>query len=154
MSTKDDSGWGQLSGFESETGEEPPIRLVGPLHLRSAAVACWNCARLTTVHALIASDVVDMGEPGNAPCYVYGIHSPPRALLDAIAPWASHFRLATYRTGAHLLANHCEHCDALQPDYKLHADPDGPFHGEPPPGHFGPAVLDGDLQLDFAEYSY
>jgi len=153
MGTKD-SGWGQLSGFESETGEEAPIRLVGPLHLRSAVIACWNCERRTTVHALVASDVVDMGEPAHAPRYVYGIHQPPRALLEAIAPSAPHFRLAASRSGTHLLANHCEHCGAMQPDYRLHAQADCPFQGEPPPGDFGPAVLEGDLELEFAEYSY
>lgn len=153
MGTKD-SGWGQLSSFESDTGEDAPIRLVGPIRLHSATIACWACERLTTVHALIASDVVDLGQPGHAPCYVYGIHNPPRALVDALAALAPHFRLATSRPGTHLLANHCQHCGALQPDYRLHAEPDGPFQGEPPPGFVGPAVLEADLQLEFAEYSY
>jgi hypothetical protein len=153
MGTKD-SAWGPLSGFESETGEDAPIRLVGPLHLHSATAACWNCARATTVRALVATDVVDMGDPSLAPCYVYGIHHPPQALLDAIAACTPHFRLAASRTGTRLLANHCEHCGALQPDYKLHADPCGPFFGEPPPGDCGPVVIEGDLELEFAEYSY
>jgi hypothetical protein len=153
MGTKD-SAWGPLSGFESETGEDPPIRLVGPLHLRAATVKCWHCGGCTAVHALIASDVVDMGQPGRAPCYVYGIHHPPQALLDAIAPRTPHFRLAASRTGARLLANHCELCGALQPDYRLHAEPSCPFWGEPPPGEFGPAVLESDVGLEFAEYSY
>ena len=153
MGTKD-SGWGRLSGFQGETGKEAPIRLVGPLHLRSDTVACWYCNRLTRVHALIAHDVVDMGKPNHAPCYVHGIHHPPQSLLDAIAPRTPHFRLADSRTGTRLLANHCEHCGALQPDYRLHEEPDGAFAGEPPAGPCGPPLLEGDLDLEFAEYLY
>lgn len=149
-----DSAWGRLGGFLRETGQGAPIRLVGHVHLRSRTAVCWHCGRPTTVHALVACEVVDMSGPCRAPCYVRSIHHPPQALLDAIPAWAPQLRLAASRTGAQLLANHCEHCDALQTDYMLYEGKDPPFRGEPPPGDFGAVLFEDGLDLEYAEFVY
>lgn len=147
-------GLEQLNGSAStEPGFDAPLRLVGPIYLRTAMAACWKCHQVTRVHALIATEVVDMTGAGDGPCYVFGIFDPPQHLLNVLRERAPKMRLARWGGAGHMLANHCEQCDALMPNYALHADPDGPFHGKPPVGHFGPVVHLGDLRLQFAEYS-
>lgn len=143
---------------EYVTGEDLPgtaMRLIGPIHLRTAKAVCWHCEQVTSVHAFIASDIVDMGAQVKAPCYVYGITSPPRLLMLTAAEHAPRLRLALHRgKRSNYLSNHCEHCDAQQPDFRLYTEPDGPFAGAPPSGHFGPVVIMDDVPLEFAEYSY
>jgi hypothetical protein len=151
MGTKD-TGRG-ASGARILEGE-PPLRLVAPIYLQSALTTCPKCLQLTTVHALVASDVVDLGESGKAPSYIFGINNPPSELLRAIAPRAPAMRLVESKIhGGHYLANVCEHCGEVQGDFHLHMDRDGPFARTPPPGQPGPVVLQQDLLLAEASYS-
>lgn len=148
MSTKD-TGWGSAGvGLEVDSA----MMLRGPIHLRAATSACPSCAELTRVHALIATDVVDLGESGERASYVYGVNGPPAALVEAIATLAPQFQLVLTGDEARL-ANLCEHCGSVQEDVELHEAPDGPFVGRPPAGHFGPVVLHEDLEVQEARYS-
>lgn len=152
MATKD-TGRG-ASDASITSGDPPPLRLVAPIYLQSALTSCPSCSELTVVHALVASDLVDLGEPVKAASYVFGITKPPPALLRAIAPHAPHMRLVESKThGGDYLANVCQHCGEVQGDFHLHMDQDGPFVGRPPPGHFGIVVLQQDLLLAEASYS-
>jgi hypothetical protein len=142
------------SGARITEGEPLPLELVAPIYLQSALTSCPRCSELTTVHALIATDVIDLGESGKRPSYIFGINNPPSELLRAIAPQAPHMRLVKSKThGGHYLANVCEHCGEVQGDFHLHMDQDGPFAGTPPPGHLGSVVLQQNILLAEASYS-
>lgn len=135
------------------SGAPPALRLVAPIYLQSALTSCPQCSELTTVHAIVASAIVDLGESVQAPSYVFGINNPPPALLRAIAPHATQMRLVESSThGGRYLANVCQHCGEVQGDFHLHMDQDGPFAGGPPPGHLGTVVSRQDLLLAEASY--
>ncbi|MDE2402035.1 MAG: hypothetical protein KGL90_10255 [Burkholderiales bacterium] len=130
------------------------MRLVAPIHLRTSTSTCWKCHSLTQVHALVATDVVDLGESGQCRTYVHGIASPPTELTSALRLLAPNLRVEQPGDdGVNRLTNHCPHCGALQSDVYLFAEPGGPFFGRPPEGHLGAVILEHDIQVDDASYS-
>lgn len=130
------------------------LRLVAPIHMRTSTHSCWKCHALDQVHAVVAADVVDVGESGNARTYVYGITNPPPALMDALRLLAPNLRVdLPSNDGVARLTNHCSHCGALQSDVYLFTEPGGPFFGRPPEGHLGAIILDHDIVVDDASYS-
>jgi hypothetical protein len=68
------------------------LRLVAPIHMRTSTSTCWKCHALTQVHAVVAADVVDLGESGECRTYVYGISNPPGELTDALLLLAPNLR--------------------------------------------------------------
>jgi hypothetical protein len=54
---------------------------------------------------------------------------------------------------ARRVMNHCSNCKAAIPGHLLHEDPDGPFNGRPPTGHFGQVVAAADVTVESARYS-
>jgi hypothetical protein len=49
------------------------LRLIASILLRTAKAVCWNCDKVTSVHAFITSDIVDTADTIKVPCYVSGI---------------------------------------------------------------------------------
>jgi len=130
------------------------LRLVAPIHMRTSPATCWTCHALTQVHAVVAADVVDLGESGECRTYVYGISNPPSALTDALLLLAPNLRVdLPGDDGVSRLTNHCPHCGALQSDLYLFSEPGGPFFGRPPEGHLGAVILEHDVEVDDASYS-
>ena len=135
-------------------GASVSLSLVAPIHLRTSTHTCWKCHGLHIVHAVVAADVVDVGESGNARTYVHGISNPPLALTDALRLLAPNLRVdLPSDDGVTRLTNHCSHCGALQSDVYLFTEPGGPFYGRPPEGHLGAIILDHNITVDDAAYS-
>lgn len=129
------------------------LRLRAPIHLRTARTNCWKCHQDTLVQALIAADVQDMGESGQARSYVHGIIEPPHELLSSLRLLAPHLRLGPVDPDGHArLCNHCEHCGAVQSDVYLFGEAAGPFFGRPPEGRLGALLIEHDLAVRDAEY--
>jgi hypothetical protein len=127
---------------------------VAPIHLRTSTSTCWKCNKLTQVHAVVATDVVDLGESGQCRSYVSGISNPPVELMTALRFLAPNLRVdQPGDDGVLRLANHCSHCGAMQSDVYLFSEPGGPFFGRPPEGHLGAVLLDHDIQVDDASAS-
>ena len=130
------------------------MRLVAPLHLRTSTATCWKCHGLTQVHALVATDVVDLGESGQCRTYVHGIANPPEELTQTLHFLAPNLRVDEADADGELrLTNHCAHCGALQADVYLFDEPGAPFFGRPPEGHLGAEILGHDCVVDDARYS-
>lgn len=146
------TGWGLPAGLGGD--EVVGLTLVAPIHVCTAKAACTRCDELTEVHSLVAMDVVDMGESGQAPSYVYGIKEPSVELLMALAHLAPNLRLAgSNASRVPYLANHCRHCERQIPDGELHESPDGPFNGKPPAGRFGRLLSQDNMALRNANYT-
>lgn len=130
------------------------MRLVAPIHLRTSTSTCWKCSNLTQVHAVVASDVVDLGESGQCRTYVHGISNPSPQLTQALHFLAPNLRVdQPSDDGVLRLTNHCSHCGAMQSDVYLFAEPGAPFFGRPPEGHLGAVILEHDVMVDDASYS-
>lgn len=141
-------------GAATASNAQPGMRLVAPLHLRTSTASCWKCHGLTQVHALVASDVVDLGESGQCRTYVYGISNPPEELTQTLRFLAPNLHMSESDVDGELrLTNHCAHCAALQADVYLFSEPDAPFFGRPPEGHLGAEILDHDIRVGDASYS-
>lgn len=149
-SLKKNSGQGAAPGADEATA----LRLVSPIHMRTSTHTCWKCHALTQVHAVVAADVVDLGESGESRTYVYGISNPPVELTKALELLAPNLRVdLPGDDGVTRLTNHCPGCGALQSDVYLFSEPGGPFFGRPPEGHLGAIILEHDLLVDDASYS-
>ncbi|CAH0348385.1 hypothetical protein [Aquabacterium sp. CECT 9606] len=141
-------------GAAPKSADAASLRLVAPIHMRTSTATCWKCHALTQVHAVVAADVVDLGESGESRTYVYGISNPPTELTDALLLLAPNLRVdVPSDDGVSRLTNHCPHCGALQSDVYLFSEPGGPFFGRPPEGHLGAVILEHDVQVDDASYS-
>jgi hypothetical protein len=141
-------------GAAPTSDHDGPMRLVAPIHLRTSTSTCWKCAQLTQVHALVAADVVDLGESGQCRSYVYGISNPPAELTTSLHFLAPNLRVdQPGDDGVMRLTNHCSHCGALQSDVYLFSEPGGPFFGRPPEGHLGAVILDKDILVGDASSS-
>lgn len=128
--------------------------LVAPIHLRTSTATCWKCHSLTQVHALVATDVVDVGESGQCRTYVHGIVNPPEELTQALRFLAPNLRLDEPEAdGEPRLTNHCSNCGALQTDVYLFEEPGAAFFDRPPEGHLGAEILTHDIKVDNANYS-
>lgn len=149
-SLKKNSGQGAAPAADDAT----TLRLVSPIHMRTSTHTCWKCHALTQVHAVVAADVVDLGESGESRTYVYGISNPPVELTKALELLAPNLRVdLPGDDGVTRLTNHCPGCGALQSDVYLFSEPGGPFFGRPPEGHLGAILLEHDLLVDDASYS-
>lgn len=149
-SLKKNSGQGAAPPPDEATA----LRLVSPIHMRTSTHTCWKCHALTQVHAVVAADVVDLGESGESRTYVYGISNPPAELTKALELLAPNLRVdQPGDDGISRLTNHCPGCGALQSDVYLFSEPGGPFFGRPPEGHLGAIILEHDLLVDDASYS-
>lgn len=136
------------------SGDDSPMRLVAPIHLRTSTSTCWKCSGLTQVHALVAADVVDLGESGQCRSYAYGIANPPQELSTKLHFLAPNLRVdQPSDDGVLRLTNHCSHCGALQSDVYLFSEPGGPFFGRPPEGHLGAVIVEHDIEVGDASYS-
>lgn len=115
------------------------MKVVAPAFgLLLSVATCHACQGTTHVARLWVPEHWGTFEPGDAP-----EHEPDPALLgfveqislgvaeqvQAHAPW---MRMAPTRTsGLTYLANHCQHCDAVQGDHYL-GEPGGPFWPDTP----------------------
>lgn len=143
-------GQGAASSMDADQG----MRLVAPLHLRTSTATCWQCQGLTQVHAIVASDVVDLGESGQCRTYVHGIANPSNELTQTLHFLAPNLRVDEPDADGELrLTNHCAHCGALQADVYLFEEPGAPFFGRPPEGHLGAEILGHDVMVGDAHYS-
>lgn len=142
------------SASVSATADNGTMRLVAPIHLRTSTSNCWKCGELNQVHALVATDVVDLGESGQCRTYVHGISDPPEELTTALHFLAPNLRVdQPSDDGVFRLTNHCSHCGALQSDVYLFSEEGAPFFGRPPEGHLGAVILDHDIRVGDANYS-
>lgn len=105
------------------------------------------------MHALVATDVIDMGEAGNRASFIYRLADPPAELLQALQSLAPKMRFDPKSEINPYLTNHCEHCDTAQGESALFEEVDGPFTGRPPEGHFGPVIAMHDLKVGSVGYS-
>lgn len=109
---------------------------IAPIDLVSTKFECWKCKQLTLVSCLKVYDFDDgYGPRGGAEnrdadrryCLT-NIEKLPQVLVDALTAKNPNVRMAESRTTqSTYLANNCEHCGALQGDFFLHTEPDGPF---------------------------
>jgi hypothetical protein len=95
-------------------------------YLVCAPTTCWKCGGAIEVATIYCKAGTVDGESLSA-FRVSSVTSVEPALARELnrSPF---FRLAYSRTaGEEYWANHCGHCDALQGDFFLHSEPDGPF---------------------------
>ncbi|MDO8903226.1 hypothetical protein [Hydrogenophaga sp.] len=104
------------------------LTIHAPIDLVMAETQCWNCKASTPVSSLRAHAVT--GPEGNS---VEGVRITNAADLPADLKQAIHavnpnFRKGFSRTAEQTyFANHCSHCGALQGDFYMYMEPDGPF---------------------------
>lgn len=129
---------------EEDAGE---LRLAGPLRLACAEVECWKCGKSTTVSSLEAAMVEDVEagsvfDDSGGPSFLSNIDADdmPLPLAEKLSQVAPHYRPVYSRTlGDTTWANACMHCDALQGQFYLHMEPDGPFF-------YAPGEFEGEWQ--------
>jgi hypothetical protein len=123
------------------------LRVYGPVQLATARVQCWKCQAETPVRSLVAEDVEEFFDNGDAPerlgnrtfVFSVGADEMPPDFRDRLADLAPEFKPSYSRTvGGSYWASCCTSCNALQGAFFLHSEPDGPFFG-------GPAEFKGEL---------
>jgi hypothetical protein len=89
--------------------------------LVSAAMACWSCQAAITVVCIAQFDA-----DGDL-CAVTGVRALDQTLQAALQAYPQ-YRRCHYR-GSWVYLNRCPACEAIQGDFYLHLEPDGPFFG-------------------------
>jgi len=136
------------------------LRLKGPIHLACSETECWKCKRATPVFAIEASDLKnlehgDASQPVGEPVFVHDIVGKlPASLQAGLTEHAPHYQPTLSRTtGATSWANQCVHCRALQGDFFMHSEPDGPFFSGPQRFN-GTRILLTDKNIELENASY
>jgi Domain of unknown function (DUF5710) len=95
----------------------------------TANTPCTTCHRATEVICIFCQSGLDaqMGDP-MVQFTVSNIWAMNDALAKQLERWPSYGQVA----GEDYLANHCQHCGAVQEDYLLHSEPDDVFFGIAP----------------------
>lgn len=110
--------------------ERPMLRLHAPIDLVTAGAECWKCKAMTPVSSLRAGELVDVECVTAEDVRVLNAKELPEEIVRAVQKVNPNFREGFSRTAEHSYwANHCSHCGALQGDFFLNSEPDGPFFG-------------------------
>jgi len=106
------------------------ITLCAPVDLVTTGTECWKCKALTPVSSLRVQAVVDDDGHRVEDVRVTNARELPLEVAQAIQGINPHFREGFSKTAEFVYwANHCSHCGALQGDFFLNSEPDGPFFG-------------------------
>lgn len=116
--------------------------IAGRWTLARAEARCWQCRALTPVYAIVMESHAEVTFDANEEPEVYSgriVISGLAAMDDdsaaKIAAAAPSFHRAESKTAGRVQwANHCASCGAMQGEFFLHSEPDGPF--------FSPSSLD------------
>jgi hypothetical protein len=106
------------------------ITLCAPVDLVTTGTECWKCKAVTPVSSLRVQAIVDDDGHRVEDARVTNAQELPQEVVKAVQRVNPHFREGFSRTAEITYwANHCRHCGALQGDFFLNSEPDGPFFG-------------------------
>ena len=132
------------------------LTLKAPIDLVTAHTSCWKCHTLTPVSSLRVRELRDVeGEFNIQDARVLNAKSLPEQVIKAAAALNPGFRLGASKTAGSYVANHCASCGAIQGDFFLNSEPEGPFFcGQIPSDAVTDRLLDaGEYEAD-ASYAY
>lgn len=99
-----------------------------PIDVVTAKTECWKCKKETAVSCLTAADFEEEGILVGHSVRLTNVAVIDKTILVPFQQINARIqRVHSGTAGMDYYANHCEHCGALQGDYYLHMEPDGPF---------------------------
>jgi hypothetical protein len=120
-------------------------------YVASARVACQQCRSTIEVICIYCESGSVRDEPLEplTKLTVSNVWAMDPVLARQLEPWPTFGKGSEPDSREGYFANHCSHCGALQEDYLLHDEPDGPFFDIPnaSPGAVALTPLAGRVQL-------